>query len=470
VSNEFFKHSLLYFIAEAFNKGLVFITLPIFTFLLTPSEFGIMSIFTTITAILIVMMSLSSQQSVIRYYHSNEINFDQFLGSLIPLVSLFTICGVGLVYYFKPVLSSFINVEESVLVLASIVAFFGVFLQLELSYLQASKSSKTYTKILVLRNVLIIGFSVAFILSLEKDVYYGRFYSEALVGGLLFLFSIISLVRASHLCWNLEYIKKLLTYSLPLVISSLSGLLLLSSDVIFINNFLGSEKAGLYSFAFSVSMVIYVLISAINNAWLPFYYESVNEKKIESIQNVALLNLKIVLSFSFLVVIYGEYAVVLMAPDSYYESHVLIPIIAMGFVFLFLSNLFVSHLMYHKKTRIVAIFIMVAAIVNVGFNYLFIPMYGYFVAAWTTLLAYIILFILNFSYVLYFGGVKPILLPSILKWLSAFLFLFIMSISINISLFWGDLFFKFFLFLILVLLLFYKPGFWGTKILSREGG
>jgi len=439
--NGFFKHSFWYFFAEVFNKGLVFLTLPIFTFLLTPAEFGVMSIFTTITAILIVMMSLSSHQSILRNYHNQDIHFNVFLGALLPFITVFTVFCLGSIYFFKSDLSILIKVDEEIVFLASLVAFFGVFLQLELSYLLASKKSKTYTKILILRNTLIIALSVVFILSLDKNIYYGRFYAELLVGALLFLFSVVSLARLSKFSVNIAMIKQSLQYSLPLVVSGLAGLILLSSDVIFINSFWGAEKAGLYAFAFSISMIIYVLISAINNAWLPFYYQSINENQTESIESVVTLNVKIVFLFSFLVVACSEYVVLMLAPESYYEAHALIPVIVMGFVFLFLSNLFVAHLMYCKKTLSVAVIILIAAIINVGLNYYFIPLYGYFVAAWTTLISYVVLFILNGAYV-FFQKEKNLPLFSIIKLFLIFFVLFTMGVTVEIETLLGEVLFK----------------------------
>ena len=198
MANDFFKHSSLYFLAEAFNKGLVFFTLPIFTYLLTPSEFGIISIYTTIMGSLIVLMSLSSHQSIIRNFHNSGVAFNKFLGALLPFILLFSASLVGLFCFFASDLAVLLSVESSVLVFATLVAFFGVFLQLELSYLLASKSSKAYTKILVLRNILILSFSIVFIILLEDQLYFGRIYAELLVGVMLFLFSIASLVKVSR--------------------------------------------------------------------------------------------------------------------------------------------------------------------------------------------------------------------------------------------------------------------------------
>lgn len=464
MANSFFRHSFLYFFAEAFNKGLVFLTLPIFTFLLTPTEFGVMSIFTTITAILIVIMSLSSHQSVIRTYHNNDVCFKLFLGTLLPFITVFTVFCLAGIYFFRLELSAFIKIDNQIIVLASLVAFFGVFLQLELSYLLASNRSKTYTKILIFRNTLIIILSIIFILSLEQEIYYGRFYSELLVGALLFLFSVASLLKIARLGFDFKVLTSSLSYSFPLVFSGLAGLILLSSDVLFINTFWGAEQAGLYAFAFSISMIVYVLISAINNAWLPFYYRAKNENQIESIEQVVILNVKIVLCFSFFVASCSEYVVFLMAPESYYEAYVLIPILITGFVFLFLSNLFVAELMFHKKTLSVAVIIFIAAVINAGLNYYLIPLYGYFVAAWTTLLSYVVLFILNFLYV---TSLQKALFPllAIIKLFLIFFVLLVIGNVVEITSLIVEVFFKLFLFGTLVF--FYKLHTFNFKQLKQ---
>jgi len=409
----FFKHSLLYFFAEAFNKGIVLITLPIFTYLLTPAEFGLISIYASITAVLIVLMGLSSHQAVIRNYHDNNVVFSNFMGALLPFIIIFTLLIVSVVILNRVSIATLINVDEMIIVLSVVVAFFGIYLQMELSYLQSSNSSLKYTKVLVIRNIFIIGLSVIFMTNLTSDIYYGRFYSELIVGIALFLFSMLNLFRLCTFSADFKAIKSSLSYSLPLVVSSLAGLILLSSDVLIINKFLGAEDAGIYSFGFSISMAVYILISAINNAWIPFYFKSSNDGLIPKVTVIASINYKVVLLFTLAVIMFSQYLVVILAPSSYYESQTLIPIITVGFVFLFLSNIFVSYLLYSKKTLILSVFLVIAAGINVVLNYFFIPIYGYAVAAWTTLFSYFVLFGLNFIYVYFYKGLALIKLTEI---------------------------------------------------------
>ena len=51
---------------------------------------------------------------------------------------------------------------------------------------------------------------------------------------------------------------------------------------------------------------------------------------------------------------------------------------------------------FYKKTKFIALGSMLAAALNVVLNYLFIPRYGYIVAAYTTLVTYVLYFVFHY--------------------------------------------------------------------------
>ena len=59
--------------------------------------------------------------------------------------------------------------------------------------------------------------------------------------------------------------------SLPLLVHELSGVLLNSSDRIIINQLCGAKKAALYSIAYTIAMVITVVLSSLNQAWVRLF-------------------------------------------------------------------------------------------------------------------------------------------------------------------------------------------------------
>ena len=81
----------------------------------------------------------------------------------------------------------------------------------------------------------------------------------------------------------------------------------------------------------------------------------------------------------------------ILATAEYLEAVHIMPPIAAGIFMISLSNLYTNVLIYHKKTQYVMIATTIAAVVNVILNYFGIKVFGYMAAAYTTLIAYIIM-------------------------------------------------------------------------------
>ena len=86
----------------------------------------------------------------------------------------------------------------------------------------------------------------------------------------------------------------------------------------------------------------------------------------------------------------------LLGPEEYREGTVLIPIIIVSYIFQFMYTLLVNVQFYEKKNYYVPIGTTIAAALNIVLNIIFIPRYGYQAAAVTTLISYIVLFILHY--------------------------------------------------------------------------
>ena len=80
---------------------------------------------------------------------------------------------------------------------------------------------------------------------------------------------------------------------------------------------------------------------------------------------------------------------VILLPDSYKDALYCVPPIAMGAYFFFLYIVFSNVEFYYREEKYVTITSSVFAVLNLVLNYLFIPIFGYIAAAYTTLVCYL---------------------------------------------------------------------------------
>ena len=96
---------------------------------------------------------------------------------------------------------------------------------------------------------------------------------------------------------------------------------------------------------------------------------------------IAMLNLILILIAPEIVSIF--------APHSYYEAIWTIPPICMSVYFIFVYDFFAKFEFYYETKLFIMVASIIAAILNVSLNLIFIPKYGYIAAGYTTLLCYI---------------------------------------------------------------------------------
>lgn len=71
--------------------------------------------------------------------------------------------------------------------------------------------------------------------------------------------------------------------------------------------------------------------------------------------------------------------------------------------------MYVNYAFYEKKTKNIAAITIVAGGLNILLNYLFIPKFGYIAASGTTLISYVVLFLLHYINVKWILKVKRII-------------------------------------------------------------
>ena len=84
----------------------------------------------------------------------------------------------------------------------------------------------------------------------------------------------------------------------------------------------------------------------------------------------------------------------IMTSKQYFEGYKIIFFVSLGVLFLGLQQRFQVGFLFYKKTSFITFAIMVSGVLNLFLNFLFIPKYGYFAAAITTLISYAFLLFL----------------------------------------------------------------------------
>jgi len=198
------------------------------------------------------------------------------------------------------------------------------------------------------------------------------------------------------------YSKKIWSYALklaiPLIPHYISSVLLNSSDRIMIQKLVGDGQAGIYNLAYTVSICGTLINQAVLQTLSPWIYQKIKAGRAQDIKKVAYPSLIAIAGVNLLIILFTPEIISIFGPSSYYEAIWVMPPISMSVFFMYMYNLFSAFEFYYEKTVFVSTATLIGAISNVILNYLFIRVFGYYAAGYTTLFCYMLFCFMHYLF------------------------------------------------------------------------
>lgn len=389
------KSGVWYTISSITVKAILIITTPIFTRLMSTSEYGISATFTTWFTLLSVVCSLNVWYSIGRAKIDFPGKINEFVGSIQLLASIFTF-AVELVAIFNldAVCKRLELPKPMVLALGLyLLAYPAVQLtQQKYKYVYNYKGNIAITVYTTLSTVI---FSLIGVFALPSQRALGKSLGAVISAALFAIGTWILLIKRKQAKVNTVYWKYALKISVPLILNSISLNILAQSDRIFITKFNGSDYTGIYSLAYSYAVLINIVLDSINQAWLPWFHDTFNAKHDELIRT----NVKpLVLCgcwFGVGCIAIAPEAIAILGGEAFREGIWVVPPITLGIVCNYIFQNY-EHIELHlKKTWYISAGTISAALINIILNYIFVPIFGFVAAAYTTLFCYLLLMIFH---------------------------------------------------------------------------
>lgn len=392
------KASLWYTVCNILQKGISLIVVPIYTRLLTTSEYGQYSVFQSWQGILIIFATLNLYCGVFtKAMVDYDDDRDRYISCMQGLSSTIT-AALFAVYVLA---HHFWNsVFEMDTVTMSMMFVYFIFYPAFSFWSVRQRVELKYTKMVLVT----LGVSVAtpalslyllFCTDLRvKAVIWGYMLVQIAVG---FYFYIFQFIKGKKF-----FIKKYwvhgLKFNIPLIPHYLSLIVLGQADRIMIRDICGDDKAGIYNLAYQVSMVMNVFVGAINNSLVPWIYEKLKKKEYQSIRTVTKKLCILVGAMTAGVILVAPEAIRILGTKEYLTAIWIIPAVAMSVYLTFCYGLFSNVEFYFGATRFVMVASTVGAVLNVVLNAIFIPLYGFIAAGYTTLVCYLTFMVMHFLF------------------------------------------------------------------------
>ena len=383
--------SIAFFIMSVIEKGLVFITSPIFTRLLSQAEYGQVAVFNSWISLLgvITMFCLSAGVFNLGLFdYKNE--RDAYSFSMLALSNIITLLCFVVLLILYPHTASFLGFDLSLLCL-----MFAIFFTQPAFNFWCARQRFEY-KYKMMSAVVISSAILSPIVAIGAIYYFpcNKVYARLIGGyGVMICFYAMTYVyicAKAHWKLKVSYWKEALLFNIPLIPHYLSGYILNHSDRIMISNMVGSTEAAKYSLAYTVALAVTIVWGAINSSLLPYTYEKCQDKNYSALSSVTVVIMSLYAYLCFVLILLAPELVAIMAPPSYKECMYIVPPIVGGIFFLSQYSIFGNIIYYYKKPKFVMFASVTAASLNIFLNWLFIPRYGYLAAGYTTLVCYLL--------------------------------------------------------------------------------
>lgn len=398
LNNKVVKAGSWYTLTEFFLKGITFLTIPIFTRLLSPSDYGTASLYLTWVNIFTIIIGLCLNTSITKGKYDFKDNYNAFVSSTMFLSVIIFIIYLVIFTVFNDVLLNITGLTKGLFYFMLLHAYFIFVRTSIIAKLRVEYKYKLISLISILTNILGVLLSIYLILNVYQDKrYMGQIIGNGsliILIGVLFLGYLI--LNGKRILIDINYWKYALGLSLPLVLASLSGIANAQFDRIVIDKYIGESATGLYSFAYNVGMIISVLIHALDQAWTPWVYESMEREEYDKIKLRGKAYRNLITLFYICILLISPEIIRIMANSNYWDSLEIVPFIFMGYYFTFMYTLEVKTEFHYRKTSLISLGTMLSAGINIVLNIIFVPLYGAVAAAITTTISYLFLFIFHY--------------------------------------------------------------------------
>jgi len=390
------KSGFWYTVGTFMVKGINFLTIPIFTNILTVSEYGYVNNYFAVVALFALVIGLSLNGSVNNAYFEFRDEFKEFLSSVLTLSTLsfigFLVVGNGIFIFTNSILGLNHFIFNLMLFHSYgnfLVNYLSTYFSIQVKYFRFLMVSLAST-------ALNVGLSLAFmVLLFTNNQGLGRILGSAVGFISIGLIIYCWILFKGRTFFNKRYWKFALQLALPLVPHALSNLVLSQSDRIMINSIAGSYDAGIYSYIFNLGVVLSIVWQSTNRAWVPWFYRQMDESNHKHINKISKYYVAFFAALTLALILVMIDIARFLAPQEYHVGLPLIVPVMLGYFFQFLYSLPVNLEFYLKKTQYIAMGTVITAVVNIVLNALTIPFFSYYGAAYATVASYLLLFLIH---------------------------------------------------------------------------
>ena len=394
-------NSLIYITGEIITKGSYFLLIPLYTRYITPAENGILGASLAVRNFLTIVFFTIIVNIVTRYYYSfKELERRVFFGTLWISLILITCSLLILSKFFGAQIFLIIYKQIPYYPYGQLVLLTGLILvisdRFSLALLRVQEKAKQYVVFIILAFTAKTSFTIYFVV-IQGEQALGALKGE-LFGAVIMLLPFCSIIMKNiSLKMSWKYLYEIGKFGLPLIPHAIASWGLALSDILILERYVSLHALGIYTLSRQFARMTGIIISAIGNAWSPFFMKNtIKSYNPEVVDRSTMLYLGGVVTAGMGVALLSPGLIRIMAAPQYHAAAMFVSIISLAYIGFGLYIIPSNILQINKKTKYMSLSTGLSLLTSVILNIVFIPNLGIVAATWVTIPAYSVMFIVAF--------------------------------------------------------------------------
>lgn len=403
------KDTAIYGVSSIVGRFLNWCLVPLYTAMFVPEEYGVVTNIYAYVALVLVFLTYGMETGFFRFARRGEHSLSSIYTTILTSVGFTSTLFIALIWMFLDPICSIMGYGEtpSFVLLMGITVAIDAFTAIPFAYLRFKQRPIKFACLKLVNIALNIGLNLFFILlcpwfwKVAPDTI-SWFYNPTYGVGYIFVANIMSSaiimllllpeICAEHFAFNSKLLKTILTFSLPLLIAGLAGIMNQNIDKIiypflFADQSIANYQLGIYGANYKIAMVMIMFIQAFRFAYEPLMFSKKNDNKelrnkeyADAMKYFVIFGLLIFLGVMFYLDIF-KYII----SAKYYEGLVVVPILLAAelcYGIVFNLSLWYKNI---DKTYWAIVFTLIGFVVMISIIITCVPVYGYIACAWAAL-------------------------------------------------------------------------------------
>ncbi|MDW8732235.1 oligosaccharide flippase family protein [Streptococcus suis] len=391
------KDTVIFTIGNIGSKFIQFFLVPLYTYSLTKSEFGVTEFIFTVANLVTPLFSFSISDGLIRFGLDRSYEKNVILTNSVVIILIGTLLSI-LCY---PLFST-ISILNKYIPLFLIILNIRIFRDVFSINLKLQDQNKLFAVDSILFTASTFIYSILFLKIFNLGIF-GFFYSQILANicSIIFLV-IVGNVKASI---RINYIDKnifwtLICFSFPMMVNAISWWVTNAVDRVILTRFVSSSSVGLYAVATKIPSFVTTFTGIFNQAWILSAVGGHGDKdELEFVSQTFRNYCLAMYAFALLLINFSESIVSIYVNSEYFEAWRYVPFLLTGTVFSGVAGFLGGVLITHKKNIFLMWSTVFGAILSVILNILFVPRLNIMGSVYTNCITWFIVAFLRLIFV-----------------------------------------------------------------------